>query len=281
MAIHGDGEFVDVMICLMPINNPDGQEDYVAVSLPWKKCTEAVCGEEAKSRGMTFSGDGNTSASLEDFITCWEELNENRMAENQKIEAALNKGKGPEIPAKRIKMQASKKKGAAAPDPSSAPKAVPATSEGSSKKRQSKAKPKSKTALLTLDDALARANKLSTKTKDDEVEAIYKALDAGLSRLFPYKKHRLPGVIHSDRLHIAPDTLKYRRIAKERLSQVSAPFIIRMLVWPFPGIGCQPICLQALVGGMNLTMPAIVIRSSKYTRDMDPSGRSRRFMLFP
>ena len=98
------------MICLMPINNPDGQEDYVAVSLPWSKCTEAVCGEEAKSRGMTFSGDGNTPASLEDFLNCWEELNENRMAENQKIEAALNKGKGPEIPARRIKMQASKKK---------------------------------------------------------------------------------------------------------------------------------------------------------------------------
>ena len=139
MAIHGEGSYVDVMICLMPINNPDGQEDYVAVSLPWSKCTEAVCGEEAKSRGMTFSSDKNTPASLEDFLNCWEELNENRMAENQKIEAALNKGKGPEIPAGRIKIKASKKKSAtaaaAAPKPSSIPEAVLARGEGSSKNR--------------------------------------------------------------------------------------------------------------------------------------------------
>jgi hypothetical protein len=65
---------------------------------------------------------------------------------------------------------------------------------------------------------LARAKKLSSKTKDDEVEAIYKTLDAGLSCLFPLKKHCLPGVIPSNRLHIAPDMLKYRRIAKERFS---------------------------------------------------------------
>jgi hypothetical protein len=125
MAIHIEGSHVDVIICLILINNLDGQEDYVAVSLPWSKCTGAVCGEEAKSRGMTISSDGDTPASLKDFLNCWEELNNNRIAENEQIKAALNKEKGPEIPTRRIKMKASKKKSAtaaaAAPAPSSTP----------------------------------------------------------------------------------------------------------------------------------------------------------------
>jgi hypothetical protein len=207
------------------------------------------------------------------------------LAKNKKIEATLKRKKGLEILDRRIKMKTSKKKSAttatAAPAPSLVPKVVRAIGEGSSKERKSKIEEKSKPLLLSFDDALTRANKLSTNTKDDEVEAIYKVLNAGLSRLFPYSKHCFPSAILSDRLHIAPDTLKYRKIAKKRLSQVSVLFILCMLVRPFPSIGCQMICLQALPSGMNLTMPAIVIRSSKYTRDMDPSGRSQRSMQFP
>jgi hypothetical protein len=59
---------------------------------------------------------------------------------------------------------------------------------------------------------------LSTKTKDDEVNAIYKALEEGLGNAFPYKKRRLPRVIPSEKLFIAPDKLKYRKIATARLS---------------------------------------------------------------
>jgi hypothetical protein len=70
MANTSDGSYVDVINCLMPINNPDGQADYVALSLPWSKCTEAVCGKEAKSRGITFSGNGNIPANLKDCLKC-------------------------------------------------------------------------------------------------------------------------------------------------------------------------------------------------------------------
>jgi hypothetical protein len=68
-----------------------------------------------------------------------------------------------------------------------------------------------------LDEALRRGNHLTTKTKENEVNAIYQALETGLLHAFLYKKQRLLGVIHSDKLHIAPDELKYRKIAKDRL----------------------------------------------------------------
>lgn len=56
MAVHGKGEFVEVMICLLPIGQPAGELDYVAISLSWKKCTEAACGDASMAQGMVFEG---------------------------------------------------------------------------------------------------------------------------------------------------------------------------------------------------------------------------------
>jgi hypothetical protein len=234
--------------------------------------------------GMVFEGD-NTPDNLEDFLNSWEMLNYRRVEENLMIEAEIAREKGREKAAGKKKVDASKKRKdapPAPPAPAAAAEAIPTTSEGSSKKRKTKEKASpSKALVFSLDEALARGNRLSTKTKDNEVEAIYKALDAGLSHVFPYKKHRLPGVIPLDRLHIAPDELKYCRIAKERFTQVSVLFILLTPVRSSCGIGCQPICLISLAVGMNLTILAIVIRLSKYTRDMDRFGRNQKSMEFP
>jgi hypothetical protein len=45
LAVGGD---VDVLICLHPLRGVegDGQPDYIAVRLPWDKCSEVVCGNK-------------------------------------------------------------------------------------------------------------------------------------------------------------------------------------------------------------------------------------------
>lgn len=60
------GNNVDLLISLMPINNPNGEPDYVAVSLPWSKCTERACGQLANEQGMIF--DGSSPTDIDEFI---------------------------------------------------------------------------------------------------------------------------------------------------------------------------------------------------------------------
>jgi hypothetical protein len=52
------------------------------------------------------------------------------------------------------------------------------------------------------------------KTRPQDIDKIYRALEIGLADCFPYKKNMIPGPFHSDRLHIAPDSMNYRRILK-------------------------------------------------------------------
>lgn len=204
-------ENVDILICLMPIRDPDGEPDCVAVSLPWRKCNEEVCGKAANQQGMTF--DGPFPKDLEEFMTSWTLLNIARVTHNDNVEAAIESEK-----------EKGKKKASAPRRKSTGDQAIVEAhdaGEGSKPKRKAKVS-KDKPLILSLDEALIRGNRMSSKTKEEELDAIYKALESGLSSAFPYKKKRLPGVIPSDKLHIAPDTLKYRKIAKERLGQVSA-----------------------------------------------------------
>jgi hypothetical protein len=91
----------------------------------------------------------------------------------------------------------------------------------SSAPRKSKLKPKeSDDVILDIDEALRHGDKLSTKTRPQDVDKIYRTLETGLADCFMYKQNRIPATFHSDRLHIAPDSMKYRRVLKSRLEQV-------------------------------------------------------------
>jgi hypothetical protein len=93
--------------------------------------------------------------------------------------------------------------------------------------------------ILDIDEALKHGDKLSTKTRPQDIDKIYRALEIGLADCFPYKKNRIPGSFHSERLHIAPDSMKYRRILKSRLEQVTTcPCPIYLVL---ACIGWQPI----------------------------------------
>jgi hypothetical protein len=106
--------------------------------------------------------------------------------------------------------------------------------------RKSKADAKeSDDVILDIDEALRRGDKLSTKTRLQDINKSYCALEIGLPDCFPYKKNRIPGSFHSERFHIAPDSMKYRRILKSRFEQVtSCPCTICLVL---ACIGWQPI----------------------------------------
>lgn len=59
MAITRDGDYVDVMICLMPIGNPESESDYVIVWFLWESCREATCKNDAMNYRMVIEGENS------------------------------------------------------------------------------------------------------------------------------------------------------------------------------------------------------------------------------
>jgi hypothetical protein len=66
------GSDVDVLICLHPLGGAEGngQPDYIAVRLPWDKCSEVVYGDKANGVGMVFD-DGKFPESEDEMMGCW------------------------------------------------------------------------------------------------------------------------------------------------------------------------------------------------------------------
>ena len=73
---------------------------------------------------------------------------------------------------------------------------------------------------LTLAAAILQANNLTSKTKPSDVEAMYKSLEDGLGQCFPYGQDPLLCKILADKIHLTPDSLKYRIFVEKRKEQV-------------------------------------------------------------
>jgi hypothetical protein len=196
------GSDVDVLICLHPLGGAeeDGKPDYIVVRLPWDRCNEVICGDKVNAVGMVFD-DGEFPESEDKMMGCWAQMNSARLAWNAEIGA---------------------KKGKAVKKKASAPSSVGRGEAENSAPKKTKAKVKeADDVVLDIDEAFKRGDKLSTKTRPQDIDKIYRALEIGLADCFPYKKNRILGAFHSDRLHIAPDSMKYRRILKSRLEHVT------------------------------------------------------------
>jgi hypothetical protein len=150
---------------------------------------------------MVFDN-GEFPESEDEMMGYWAQMSSTRLARN--VEIGAKKGKV-------IKKKAS------------APSSAGGGEAENSAPRKSKAKAKeADDVVLDIDKALRRGDKLSTKTMPQDIDKIYRALEIGLGDCFPYKKNKIPGTFHSDRLHIAPDSMKYRRILKSQLEQVTS-----------------------------------------------------------
>jgi hypothetical protein len=212
LEVLGMDPDVDVLICLLPVGGAEGdaQPHYIAMRLPRDKCSKVICGERANGVGMVFD-DGEFLESEEELMGCWAQMTSARLARNVEIGAKKSK--------------ATRKK-------ASSPSSAGGGEAESSVPRKSKAKAKeSDDVILDIDKALRRRDKLSTKTRPQDIDKIYRPLEIGLADCFSYKKNRIPGSFHSKRLHIAPDSMKYREILKSRLEQVtSCPCLICLVL---------------------------------------------------
>jgi hypothetical protein len=189
---------IDVLICLFPLGGAEGdaQPGYIAMRLSWDKCSEVVCGNKVNGVGMVFE-DGEFLESEDELMGCWAQMTSAQLARNAEIGAKKSKA---------IKKKAS------------APSFAGGGEAESSTPRKSKAKAKeSDDVILDIDEAFRRGKKLSTKTRLQDIDKIYCTLEIGLGDCFPYKKNMIPGSFHSERLHIAPDSMKYRKILKSGL----------------------------------------------------------------
>ena len=199
------------LVAVHPIWARDGEDDYVVVVFDATLCHMEMCAG-AQEEGLQFP---------EGFAEHCDEV----LVAFSSVEAAMeqvNKERT-EAAVKPSKKTCGKKSDAAtggheigdetaATVESSRPKRK--SSSASGKREASRAKKRD--GKLTLAAAILQANNLTAKTKPADVEAMYKSLEEGLGQCFSYGQDPLPCKIPADRIHLAPDSLKYRVFVEKR-----------------------------------------------------------------
>ena len=100
---------------------------------------------------------------------------------------------------------------------------------------------------MSLAAAILQANNLTSKTKPSELEAMYKSLEKGLRQCFPYGQDPLPCKISAQRIHLAPDSLKYCVFVEKQKEQVQLE--ARGTIQRKPELYCIPLKRAPIVGG--------------------------------
>ena len=198
-----------------PIRAGDGRDDYVAVVLDATLCHMEMCAG-AQERGLQFP---------EGFVEDCDEV----IVAFSSVEASMeqvNKERA-EAAAKPSKRPRTKKSDAGGGGHEIGDKTA-ATGESFHPKRKStsakgerdSSRTKKGDGKLTLVAAILQANNQTAKTKPADVEAMYKSLEDGLGQCFLYGQDPQPCKILADKIHLAPDSLKYRVFVEKRKEQV-------------------------------------------------------------
>ena len=102
---------------------------------------------------------------------------------------------------------------------------------------------------LTLATAILQANNLTAKTEPADVEVMYKSLEEGLGQCFSYGQDPLPCKIPADKIHVAPDSLKYRVFVEKRKVQVQLEAEALGMIRRKPELYCVPLKRAPVKGG--------------------------------
>ena len=203
------------LLAVHPIWAGRGEDDYIAVVLDAKFCHMELC-TGTQDKGLQFPN--GYADDEEDVVNAY-----------QTVEAAMEQVNKERLqsaskPNKRVRTKKSDAAGGtleiadetAATGESSRPKRK--STSGRGEREASRAKKSD--GKLSLAAAILQANNLTSKTKPSEVEAMYKSLEEGLGQCFPYGQDPLPCKIPTQRIHLAPDSLKYRIYVEKRKDQV-------------------------------------------------------------
>ena len=102
---------------------------------------------------------------------------------------------------------------------------------------------------LMLAVAIVQVNNLISKTKPSDVEAMHKSLEDGLGQCFPYRQDPLPCKISADKIHFAPDSLKYHVFVKKRKEHVQLEREALGTIHKKPELYCVPLKKAPVPGG--------------------------------
>ena len=127
---------------------------------------------------------------------------------------------------------------------SSRPKRKSASAGGGQGTRGKKAEGK-----LTLAAVIVQANNLTAKTKQADVEAMYKSLEDGLGQCFLYGQDPLLSKIPAGRIHLTPNSLKYRVFVEKRKEQVQLEAEALGTIRRKPKLYCVPLKKAPVLGG--------------------------------
>ena len=196
-----------------PIRPGKGEDDYIAVVLDAKFCHMELCAG-AQDKGLQFpNGFADDDADVIYAYTI--------------VEAAMDQVNKERLQAVSNKWARTKKSNAAggvheigdetaATGESLRPKCKSTSSGG----EREASRAKNLNGKLSLAVAILQANNPTSKTKSSEVEAMCKSLEEGLGQCFPYGQDPLPCKIPADRIHLAPDSLKYHVFVEKWKEQV-------------------------------------------------------------
>ena len=232
------------LLAVHPIQAGEGEDDYIAVVLDAKFCHMELC-TGAQDKGLQFPN--GYADDEEDVIYTYTIVKVAMEQVNKEHLQAASK------PNKRAR---TKKSNAASGALEIADKTT-ATGESSRPKRKSTSgggereasRAKKSDGKLSLAAAILQANNLTSKTKPSEVEAMYKLLEEGLGQCFPYGQDPLPCKIPAHRIHLAPDSLKYRVYVEKRKDQMQLEAEALDTIRRKPKLYCIPLKRAPVKGG--------------------------------
>ena len=245
-----------------PIKAGDSDDDFIAVVMDGTLCHMDLCAG-AQERGLQFA-DGYAEDG-DDVLVAFSTVEVARdQVIKERAEAAAKPTKRPRL-----------KKSDAITAVQEAGDETTVTGESSRPRRKSGSagggqgsrgkKPEGK---LTLVAAIVQANNLTAKTKPADVEAMYKSLEDGLGQCFPYGQDPLPSKIPAGRIHLAPDSLKYRVFVEKRKEQVQLEAEALGTIRRKLELYCVPIKKAPVVGGGPEDEGAELILRSMPAKDM-------------
>ena len=235
---------LEALVAVHSIRPGDGDDDYIVVVLDATLCHMELCAG-AQERGLQFPK--GFADECEDIMVAFSTIKvgmEQVMME--RVEAAAK-------PTKQSRL----KKSNAATGVQEAGDETVVTRESSRPKRKSTSASGGREASrykklegkLTLAIAIVQANNLTSKTKPSDVEAMYKSLEDGLGQYFPYGQDPLLCKIPVDKIHLAPDTLKYRVFVEKRKEQVQLEREALGTIRMKPELYCVPLKRVPVLGG--------------------------------
>ena len=235
---------VAALVAVHPIRAGDRENDYVVVVLDAILCHMEMCAG-AHERGLQFP---------EGFAEDCEEV----LVAFSCVEAAMEQvnKECAEAAAKPSKKPCGKKSDAAGGGNEIGDETA-ATGESSRPKRKSTSascereasRAKKGDGKLSLAAAILQAKDLTAKMKPADVEAMYKSLEEGLGQCFPYGQDPLPCKIPADRIHLAPDSLKYRMFVEKWKDQVQLEAEALGTIRRKPELYCVPLKRAPVPGG--------------------------------